>query len=139
MISKSRSHGFTLIELMITVAVIGILAAVAYPAYLDQVRKARRADAQATLLSISARQQQMLLDTRSYAAAAAAADIPAALNISVPNTVSQTYDISIAVGTATVPSFVATATPKGTQSADKCNVMSINQTGSKSPAIATCW
>ena len=139
MISKSRSHGFTLIELMITVAVIGILAAVAYPAYLDQVRKARRADAQATLLSISARQQQMLLDTRSYAAAAAAADIPAALNISVPNTVSQTYDISIAVGTATVPSFVATATPKGTQSADKCNVMSINQTGSKSAAIATCW
>lgn len=139
MISKFRSRGFTLIELMITVAVIGILAAVAYPAYLDQVRKARRAEAQATLLNISARQQQMLLDTRSYVAAATAADIPAALNISVPNTVTQTYDIAITVGTATVPSFVVTATPKGTQSADKCNVMSIDQTGSKSAAIATCW
>lgn len=131
MLSKFRSCGFTLIELMITVAVIGILAAVAYPAYLDQVRKARRADAEATLLNIAARQQQMLLDTRSYVAT------PAALNVSIPNAVQQTYTISIVVGTATVPSFTATATPLGSQSADKCGVLSIEQTGSKSPP--TCW
>lgn len=131
MISKFRSRGFTLIELMITVAVIGILAAVAYPAYLDQVRKARRAQAQATLLNISARQQQMLLDTRSYATSTAA------LNVSVPNNVQQTYTISLTVGTATVPTFTATATPLGSQTADKCGNLSINQMGSKSPS--TCW
>ena len=125
------SRGFTLIELMITVAVIGILAAVAYPAYLDQVRKARRAEAQAALLNISARQQQMLLDTRSYAADTTA------LNVSIPATVQQTYTITLTVGTGTVPTFTATATPAGAQAADKCGILSITQTGTKSPT--TCW
>lgn len=125
------SRGFTLIELMITVAVIGILTAVAYPAYLDQVRKARRAEAQAALLNISARQQQMVLDTRSYAADTTA------LNVSIPATVQQTYTISLTIGTATVPTFTATATPTGTQAADKCGILSITQTGTKSPT--TCW
>lgn len=132
----TRSHmkkndGFTLIELMITVAVVGILAAVAYPSYLDQVRKARRAEAQAVLMNIAARQQQMLLDTRSYAATVGA------LNITVPGTVQQTYGVAISVGTAAVPSFTATATPSGSQAADRCGALSINQTGAKSPT--TCW
>jgi len=128
---SSGQRGFTLIELMITVAVIGILAAVAYPAYLDQVRKARRADAQAILLNIAARQQQMLLDTRVYVATTSG------LNISVPSSVQNAYTISITVGAGAVPSFSATATPLGSQSADKCSVLSVDQTGSKSPS--TCW
>jgi type IV pilus assembly protein PilE len=126
-----KSHGFTLLELMITVAVIGILAAIGYPSYLDQIRKARRAEAQSLLMNIAARQQQMLLDTRSYAATVSA------LNITVPGTVQQTYGVAISVGTAAVPSFTATATPSGSQAADKCGAMSINQTGTKSPS--SCW
>lgn len=126
-----HSRGFTLIELMIVVAIIAVLAAVAYPTYISQIRKSKRAEAQATLVIVSARQQQMLLDTRRYVATTAL------LNVSVPITVSKAYDITIAVGAATVPSFVATATPKGSQVADGCSVMSINQAGIKSPA--TCW
>ncbi|MGH8803599.1 MAG: type IV pilin protein [Polaromonas sp.] len=126
-----KNRGFTLMELMITVAVIGILAAVGYPAYLDQIRKARRAEAQAALMNISARQQQMLLDTRSYATTIGA------LNITIPNTVLQTYAVTLTVGTATVPTFTATAAPSGSQAADTCGALSINQVGTKSPA--SCW
>ena len=126
-----KYRGFTLIELMITVAIIGILAVIAYPAYLDQIRKARRAEAQTALMNIAARQQQMLLDTRSYAATIGA------LNITVPRTVQQTYTISLNVGTATVPTFTAAATPSGSQALDKCGVMSVDQVGTKSPS--SCW
>ena len=126
-----KNFGFSLIELMITVAVIGILAAIAYPAYLDQVRKSRRADAQAALMNIAARQQQMLLDTRSYAAT------PSALNVTVPSSVQQAYAVTITVGTATVPSFTAIATPSGGQASDRCSVLTLDQTGAKTPA--NCW
>lgn len=127
----SRQRGFTLIELMIVVAVIGILAAVAYPSYLDQVRKARRAEAQATLLNIGGKQQQNLLDMRSYRSSIAD------LQVSVPASVQLTYSLTVVVGTATVPAFTATAAPIGAQTADKCGTLTLTHRGAKSPA--TCW
>lgn len=127
----SRQRGFTLIELMIVVAVIGILAAVAYPSYLDQVRKARRAEAQATLLNIGAKQQQNLLDMRSYRSSIAD------LQVSVPASVQLTYSLTVVVGTGTVPAFTATAAPIGTQAADSCGTLTLTHRGAKSPA--TCW
>jgi type IV pilus assembly protein PilE len=127
----SRERGFSLIELMIAVAVVGILAAVAYPAYQDQVRKARRAEAQATLLAIGARQQQTLLDLRRYRSSAAALQVP------VPAALQHSYSLSIAVGTGTVPSFTATAAPLNAQAGDACGTLSLNERGIRSPAA--CW
>ena len=126
-----KHRGFTLIELMITVAIVGILVSIAYPSYLAQVRQSRRADAQAALMNIAARQQQMLLDTRSYAATVGT------LNITLPVSVVQNYAVTITVGTATVPTFIATATPSGSQDGDTCGVLSLDQTGAKLPS--TCW
>lgn len=123
--------GFTLIELMITVAIVGILASIAFPLYSNQVRKSKRAEAQSALLDIAARQQQMLLDTRSYAAS-----VPA-LNITIAPSVSTAYTVSLLVGTATVPTFTISATPFGGQAADQCGALSLDQAGTKSPA--TCW
>jgi type IV pilus assembly protein PilE len=65
---RSTSHGFTLIELMITVAIIGILAAVALPAYSDHVMRGRVADATQALSSRRAAMEQYFQDQRSYAA-----------------------------------------------------------------------
>jgi len=126
-----KCYGFTLLELMIAVAVVGILSSIAYPSYLTQVRKSRRAGAQVELMNIAARQQQMLLDTRSYAATVTA------LNISPSDSVLQNYTLAITLGLATVPTFIATATPFGSQVADTCSTLSINQTGSKLPV--SCW
>jgi type IV pilus assembly protein PilE len=136
--STRRASGFTLIELMITVAIVGILAAVAYPSYLTYLTKSNRRAAQSFLLEVSSRQQRYLLDARSYAA-----DL-ATLQMSTPPDVSRNYTITTAPKAGTTPpGFTATATPKGTQATRDagCGNLSIDETGAKtaSGGGATCW
>src|SRR6187549_4261282 len=64
--NSARARGFTLIEVIIAMAIVAILVAVALPAYRDHMRKSRRAEAQAYLMAVASRQQQFLLDTRAY-------------------------------------------------------------------------
>jgi type IV pilus assembly protein PilE len=67
MITIKHQDGFTLIEMMITVAIVGILAAIAYPSYTANVQKSRRSDAQVALMEITQRQESYFLRNRSYA------------------------------------------------------------------------
>ncbi len=129
--TKQTEQGFTLIELMIAVAVIGILVAIGLPSYNSAVRKGHRADAQAALMDIASRQQQMLVDTRKYVATVGE------LHTSVPAKVAANYTVAITLGSGLAPSFVATATPTGSQAQDSCGMLSINNQGVKSPA--NCW
>ncbi len=125
---RVRAGGFTLIEVMIVVVVIGILAAVAVPAYHDHLRKARRAAAQSHLMDIAQRQQQYLLDARSYAP-----DL-ATLGIATPSDVSAFYDAPvIAAPVGTRPTFTVTITPKTGTHQVPDGELSINSAGVKTP------
>ena len=126
-----KHSGFTLIELLVVIAIIGILAAIAYPSYVQYLRRSHRADAQSVLMNFSARQQQRLLDVRSYASTLAA------VGLTVPSSVSSYYSITPAADNSAVPTFTATATPFGAQASDTCGTLTITNAGVKTPA--NCW
>jgi type IV pilus assembly protein PilE len=128
---KVKEGGFTLIELMITVAIIGILAAVAFPAYTSHIIKGNRTAAKAQMLEIANRQQQFLLANRAYATTAQLTTSGYAL----PSEVSARYSYDVAVGSGTVPSYTITFTATNRQATD--GDLTLNSDGVKAPA--TKW
>ncbi len=106
--------GFTLIELMITVAVVGILAAVAVPSYTQYIIRGKRAAAEAQMLTMMNREQQYLLANRSYADKTTLE----ANGYILPTEVSANYSYAIALGSDTVPYFLITFSPTGRQGPD---------------------
>lgn len=147
---KHTCHrGFTLIELMIVVAIVGILAGVAIPSYQNSVAKSKRAEARGQLLEVSQFMQRFYSQNDSYATdrAGAAVTVPSAL-ANVPKTataLSANYTISFS-GTPTVAAFTAQAVPRagGTMASDKCGSFVLDQTGRRTLSGATgtvdeCW
>lgn len=137
----ARERGFTLIELMITVAVVGILAAVALPSYRQYIVRANRSAAESFIQQAANKQGQYILDARVYTSTLGTGG----LNLAVPDNVSANYSVAIPTVSGTPPSFTITATPVADQLArDTCGAVSIDQSGAKyvsgaSATVAKCW
>lgn len=128
----ARKRGFTLIELMITVAIIGILASIAYPSYQQYILRSNRAEAQAYLMDLAQRQQLFLLDARRYASYAE-------LGLTAPDKVAKFYGDPVIVTDTSPPGFTISTTPKaGTPQVKDLGgaTLSIDHAGAKTPTDA---
>ncbi len=122
-----RRQGFTLIELMIVVAVIGILASIAYPSYQDYIRKARRIDAQSVMLDIQLQQEKYRVNHVSYGSLTDLGSFP-----------SDYYTFAISGNTASAYTITATAKAGTSQASDTdCTPLKLYQNSKKEPD--TCW
>lgn len=135
---RSRHQGFTLIELMITVAIIAILARLAWPSYQNYVTRTKLTQAFNQLSAYSLTMQQVYQDTRSYATCGATSGMAA-----IPT---QTADFTFSCSGANATTFTASAVGRTGSPADGFN-FTINQAGQRATATApsgwptnsSCW
>lgn len=134
--SSRKKLGFTLIELMITVAIVGILAAVAYPSYTDFVHRSNRTEGQRELLRLANVEEQGFIEFRSYT------DDMTDLNMDADPYITESGNYSIdAVIANGGTTFILTATAKNAQLKDTaCLILTINEVGQKNlGGNAGCW
>jgi type IV pilus assembly protein PilE len=139
--SLKRAGGFTLIELMIVVIILGILGAIAYPSYSQYVKRGHRSAAQQLMMKIASRQEQYMLDARSYTAALTGAG---SINLagteeSYTCTAAQCanafYTITVAAPGGTPPTYTITATATGTQASFTPVPLTLDNLGTKAPLV----
>jgi type IV pilus assembly protein PilE len=135
------AKGFTLIEVMITVAIVAILASIAWPSYQNYLQRSRRSEAQTLMLTVVNRQQQYLLDARQYTDVIGAGGLGISsqgwdCSANGAKTCSNLYyDVTVALVAGPPPQFTVTGTAKGGQAVD--GVLNYASTGTKSRMVSS--
>lgn len=133
-----RLYGFTLIELMIVVAVIGILAAIAYPNYTEYVTRSKRSDAKTALLQVQLAEEKWRANHITYGTLS---------EIGVSSTSPNGYYTIAISGTPNATTYKFTATPRAPFSDATCGTFAVNQDGkttsssvqTTAPKVNDCW
>lgn len=125
--TNPQPGGFSLIELMVVLVVLGIVASVAFPSYFEYRMRANRSAAQQFMMTVANRQEQYVLDARAYTGTIGAGG----LGLTVPADVAPLYAITVALQPGPPPGFTITATPSGYQAKD--GVLTLTSTGVRSP------
>lgn len=128
---KCRSKGFTLIELMIVMVIIGIITAIAYPSYLNHLQKSRRVDAQTALLELAQYMERYYTTNGTYVGAV----LP--FTASPKDDATKYYNLSV-TGLA-ANAYTLSGAPTSSQTTDSCGTLTLSQTGAKTPTTAGCW
>jgi type IV pilus assembly protein PilE len=124
-------RGFTLIELMITVAIVGILAAIAYPNYSEYVERGARREAIAVMMEAQQFAERFFTERRTYVGVNAA--LPASLARSPKEGTNVRYNITFAVPSAST--YTVNATPSTAFTPKKCGALSVDQVGARTVTI----
>jgi type IV pilus assembly protein PilE len=135
-LSFSTQVGVTLVELLITVTIVGILAAVAYPSYQTYVARANRAEAEGILME-NAQFLERNYTTANRYDQDSAGNATALQFAASPKTGTAKYSIAATYGTAPAQTYTLTATPTGSMTGDSCGNLTLDNTGAKGPD--GCW
>ncbi len=141
-IKTGRFRGFTLIELMIVVAIIGLLATIALPSYQDYIRKARRADAKSSLSQLAQFMERNYSVAQRYDKDGSGTNITLPFSESPVDGSSKYYDLSLS--SVAQNTYTLQAVPKNGQENDQCKTLTLNNAGTKTTSntamsASDCW
>ena len=138
---RKLQAGFTLTEILIVVAIIGVISAIAFPSYSDHVRKTRRADAWGAIMGLANALERFRANRGTYAGAA----VPAIYPDKSPIDGSERY-YTLSLSNLAGNTYTITATPEGIQKKDSCGRLLLDQSGTRTAPDAAagmndskCW